>query len=455
MEWKLKDIAEAVSGKIVNQQPAEITGVQFDSRKISENELFVPIIADRDGHDFIKSAMENGAGAAFWSKSEAEVPKDFPVILVEDTFEALRVFAKWHLKQVNPTVVGVTGSNGKTTTKDMTAAVLAQKYQTHKTEGNYNNQIGLPMTVLSMPEDTEAVVLEMGMDKPGEIHALSTLAEPDLAVITMIGESHIEFFGSRAKIADTKMEIVDGLKDNGTFIYNGDEPLLESRAMNIQNKKTFGQTDSADIYPSEIDGGTRATTFKTNLNFDMDITIPTPGKYNVQNALAATLAGVELGLSLDEIKAGLESFKLTKNRLQWINGLDKSFILNDAYNASPSSMKAVLEYFSTISIKGKKIVVLGDILELGDLSKELHQSLSSSLLKEPFDFVVLYGNQMKYLYESLEDKLPKEKLIHFSGDKSQMVDYLKQTISSEDAVLIKSSFGTDLLSVVDALKDEK
>ncbi|RFP39376.1 UDP-N-acetylmuramoyl-tripeptide--D-alanyl-D-alanine ligase, partial [Klebsiella oxytoca] len=171
--------------------------------------------------------------------------------------------------------------------------------------------------------------------------------------------------------------------------------------------------------------------------------------------LAATLVGVELGLSLDEIKAGLESFKLTKNRLQWINGLDKSFILNDAYNASPSSMKAVLEYFSTISIKGKKIVVLGDILELGDLSKELHQSLSSSLLKEPFDFVVLYGNQMKYLYESLEDKLPKEKLIHFSGDKSQMVDYLKQTISSEDAVLIKSSFGTDLLSVVDALKDEK
>lgn len=452
-EWTIKEIAKASNGKLhhVSDDNLKIEGVNFDTRQLTDGSLFVPLVANRNGHDFIDNAITNGAKAAFWSDPIEKAPKGFPIIEVEDTLKAFQQFAKWHLKQVSPKVVGITGSNGKTTTKDMTEGVLATTFKTHKTKGNFNNQIGLPVTILDMPKDTEVAILEMGMDHAGEIHQLSTLAEPDIAVITMIGEAHIEFFGSREGIAEAKLEILDGLSADGTFIYPAEEPLLTDRVQSVLKKRTFGKTAQADLYATKIDPGLKSTTFILNEQEDLSVTLPTPGEYNVQNALAALLVGNELGISFEKGAEGLAAFNLTKNRLEWLDGVNNSQVLNDAYNASPSSVKAALNYFSSIEAKGKRIAVLGDMLELGSLSKSLHLSVAEAISPEKIDELIVYGEDMEVLYNELRDRFASEKIRHFVGEKQPMIDYLRKTIQPNDVVLVKASLGTDLLHVVNEL----
>lgn len=455
MSWKIQDITQAVGGQLVNASAdVSVTGVQFDSRKVESGDLFVPLKAERDGHDFAQSAVDNGAVVAFWSAETAKAPADLALILVEDTYQAMIDFAKWHLNQVKPIKIAITGSNGKTTTKDMVAATVSEKYRTHKTDGNFNNEIGVPITVLSMPADTEVAVIEMGMDREGDISLLSRMIEPDIAIITMIGESHIEYFGSRDNIAKGKLGILDGLSEQGLFIVNGDEPLLESGHSKAPKVLTFGQNDTNDLYATEIVTEKRQTTFKVNTNPDKAITIPTPGSYNVTNALSALLVGLALELTLDQAAHGLQGFQLTKNRLEWLDGINGSQILNDAYNASPSSMKAVLDYYSTLEVEGQKIAVLGDIRELGDLSEELHASIAKSIDPALIDTVMLYGPEMNVLYNRLLDQFDNEKLIYFKEDKEALVSTLKEVLTPNDTVLLKSSFGTDLLSVVDQIKKD-
>lgn len=451
--WTIKEIAEATGGTLhhVADDQLLIKGVDFDTRKLTEGSLFVPLVANRNGHDFIENASENGACAAFWSDPVEKAPADFPIIEVENTLEAFQQLAKWHLKQVSPKVVGVTGSNGKTTTKDMIEGVLSTTYRTHKTKGNFNNQIGLPVTILEMPKDTEVAILEMGMDHAGEIHELSILAEPDVAVITMIGESHIEFFGSREGIADAKTEILDGLSPEGTLVYPADEPLLETRVDRAPNTRTFGKAEKAELYATNIETSQRATSFSVNREPELTITIPTPGEYNVQNALAALLVGEELGVSIETGAKGLSTFNLTKNRLEWLDGVNDSQVLNDAYNASPSSVKAALNYFSALENTGKKVVVLGDMLELGALSQDLHRSLAEAIHADKVDELVLYGNDMKVLYEEVRNDFDQEAVRYFSGEKQPMIDHLRKIIQPNDVVLVKSSLGTDLLHVVNEL----
>lgn len=453
MTWKLSEVAKAIGGQLKNaSNELVIEGVQFDSRKLTEGDLFIPLVAERDGHDFIQSALDNGAVAALWSEAVEKVPEGFPVILVDDTFQGLVNFAKWHLQEVNPIKVAITGSNGKTTTKDMVAAVLSEKYRTHKTTGNFNNDIGVPITILNMPHDSEVAVIEMGMDKPGEISMLSNLVEPDIAIITMIGESHIEFFGSREKISEAKLEILEGLKEDGLFIANGDEPLLQSALANVPNAKTFGLEETNDIFSTDIHTEKRQTSFKVNIDPEKTITIPTPGRYNVNNALSSLLVGLELGMTLDQAAKGLQGFQLTKNRLEWLEGINGASVLNDAYNASPSSMKAVLDYYSTLDVEGQKIAVLGDIRELGHLSEELHLSIAKSIDPELIDVVILYGQEMKVLYNKLLSQFEESNLLHFEGNKTALVEKLQSIMNENDTVLLKSSLGTDLLSVVDKIK---
>ncbi len=355
---------------------------------------------------------------------------------------------------MNPKVVGITGSNGKTTTKDMTDAVLSSQYRVHKTRGNFNNHIGLPITILEMPIDTEVVILEMGMSQVGEIKVLSDLAEPDVAIITMIGESHIEFFGSRAGIADAKMEISSGLKEDGVLIYPGEESLLQDRVAFLADKqlKTFGSSTKNDLYPLSIDAQMNQTSFTTNENPNLTISLPVLGTYNVNNALAALTAGMVLGISIEKSAPKLAQFQLTKNRTEWLSGLNESSILNDAYNANPTAMKAVLDNFSTFKNKGKKIVVLGDMLELGEQTSELHLSVKDSLDPNQIDKVILYGDKMTVLYEALKETFNEENLFHFTGDKEPLIRFIKNEIGPEDYILLKSSLGTDLLSVVRALQ---
>lgn len=449
-KWTLNDIAQAIDGKIKNatDQNITVTSVSADSRSLEDGALFIPIISERNGHDFIESAIDNGAVAAFWSDDSEKVPSDFPIIKVKDTLEAYKTFAKWYLKEVHPKVVGITGSNGKTTTKDMTAAVLGTKFKTHKTAENENNQLGVPKSILSMPQDTEVLVLEMGMSHPDEISIHSKMGQPDIAVITMIGESHIEAFdGSRKKLAHEKLDILAGLTDGGLFIRPADEELIASQFDRDIRNRTFGWDDAADIYATDVSGDATSTTFIVE---DETITIPVPGKYNVNNALIAILIGQELGISLAEAKKGLENLEMTKNRLEWLDGQNGVYLLNDAYNASPTSVNAVLSYFEDIEVDGAKIVVLGDIRELGDRSKQYHEQLTKGIDLTQFKAIFLYGDEMKALYDKIADD--NNHVRHFTGEKDSLIKAIKEMATADDSVLFKSSNGTDLLSVVDELK---
>lgn len=457
ISWKIADIAQAVGGELVHAPEEEllITSIGTDSRDMGTDSIFVPLVAERNGHDFVASAVESGAVASFWSDDVDKAPDDLPVIVVDNTEKALKAFAKWHLQNVAPTVVGVTGSNGKTTTKDMTDAILSTKYKTHKTPGNENNQLGVPRTLLSMPSSTEVLILEMGMSEPGEISILSEIGEPDIAIITMIGESHIQAFdGSRKKLAQEKLDILTGLKEGGLFIRPQDEDLITDQFDHSLRNQTFGEKGQADIFATDIEGTAVETTFTVGTMEDetITITIPVPGKYNVQNALMAILVGMELEVSLADAKKGLETMELTKDRLEWIDGKNDVDLLNDAYNASPTSMKAAVEYFAGIEIEGEKIAVLGDILELGDSSKEFHESIADAIELDQFKAVYLYGDEMKALYEKLADA---EKVTHFTGGKEDLIKALETNAAPGDSVLFKSSNGTDLLSVVDKLRKEE
>lgn len=452
-KWNILDIVKAVDGKLINPPKKEqfIKGFQQDSRKIKEDFIFIPLIADRNGHDFVGKAKEKGAIASFWSDSLDDAPEDLPLIVVENTLKALQEVAVYHLKRVDPKVIAITGSNGKTTSKDMVNKVLEAKYSTHKTAGNYNNDIGLPLTILEMEPSTEMLILEMGTSNPGEIEFLSKLAQPDLAVVTMIGESHIESFGSREDLAKEKLSIRSALKKEGLFIYPANEPLIKERLFSDRRNKNFSITQSADLYAEKIIERRDLTEFTLvdkETKKKMRMEIPIPGSYNVNNALIALLVGLEFGVSLKKAKKQLSQLKITKNRLEWVDGVNNWSILNDAYNASPSSMRAVLGYFEKLKTKSDKVLVLGDILELGEFSESLHRGLADAIHLNSYASIFLYGVEMKALYKEIKKEKNSEKVYYFEESKEDLVRAIKDEVKESSYLLFKSSNGTDLLSLV-------
>ena len=438
MKMQLAEIAKALNTTCVGDEQTVITSVAFDSRKITDGGLFVPLVGDRDGHDFINSAINNGASATLWQTGHPNKPENIAVLEVDDPLQAMQDLARYYLRKVNPTVVGITGSNGKTTTKDMIAAVLSKRFNVHKTQANFNNEIGVPMTILEMKPNTEILVLEMGMDRPGQLHHLSELTHPDETVITMIGEAHIEFFGTRDKIADAKMEITDFLREDGEFIYNGDEPLLRERAEKLsQAKATFGfeKDDTVDSKQQ----------FK----------IPMIGKHNVSNAMAALSVGRHFGESDEEIAASLSNFTPTANRMEWEKGDVGEDIMSDIYNSNPTAVRAVITSFGQIEVPegNRRIAVLGDMLELGEKSAELHRNLEDCLDPQVINEVYLYGTEMKNLYDALEDKYDAEHLHYYDRDQMQrMIEDLKNDIKPHDIVVLKGSHGMHLEKVVERLR---
>ena len=454
MKMQLAEIADALNSELDKGEDTVITSVDFDSRKVTENSLFVPLDGERDGHDFVGSAIANGASATLWKKGHPNKPENIPVIEVEDPLTALQELAQYYLKKVNPTVVGITGSNGKTTTKDMVAAVLAKRFNVHKTQANFNNEIGVPTTILEMKPSTEIVVLEMGMDRAGQLHHLSSLVKPDVCVITMIGEAHIEFFGSRDKIADAKMEITDFLKEDGEFIYNGDEPLLRQRAEEIlQEKSTFGFEDSDTVYATSWHSEMHQTNFKVQ-DSEQEFTIPMIGKHNVSNAMAAISVGRHFHESDEEIAQALSHFTPTANRMEWETGDLGEAIMSDIYNSNPTAVDAVLTAFGQVEVKdnGRRIAVLGDMLELGKKSPELHAGLASVLDPKIINEVYLYGSEMKNLYEALGDKYDDNHLHYYPSDqRDSMTEALSNDIKSNDIVVLKGSHGMHLEKVLERL----
>lgn len=445
-----------------NFTDAVVANVEFDSRLVTPNTLFVPMIGtNTDGHVYVDKAIEQGATITFWSRKDLPAPEDrIAVIYVEDTLKAMQELAQYYRQVINPIVIGITGSNGKTTTKDMTAQVLIAKYQVHKTQGNYNNEIGLPYTLLKMTETTEVVVLEMGMSGFGEIDLLSQLAQPDHVAITLIGESHLEFLGSRAGIAQAKLEILSGLKDGGTFLYPGSEPLILQEMPALDKNivmKSFGFEDSFDVFAYDLIEEQSSTYFRTNLDDKVLCTIPVIGAYNVSNALIALSMADILGVPVEQAIFQLSQFQLTKHRVEWMKALNGAQVLNDAYNASPTSMKAILNTLARLQTQesGRKVAVLGDIRELGKASAQYHRGLAEFLDPEMIQEVYLFGTEMEHLYHELQNKYKSDKLFHVRESHQQLITLLKSQSQPDDIILVKSSLGVDLLKVVSGITGQE
>lgn len=456
----INEIAKAIKALDYESTHAHdtISSVAFDSRLLQPNSLFVPLVSERDGHDFADKALEKGASATLWSSTKKRPPEGLIAIYVEDTLEALKDLARYYLNMIQPKVIAITGSAGKTTTKDLTAAALSSVYCVHKTAANFNNEIGVPVTILSMPEGTEVLVLEMGMNHAGEITKLSQLAQPDIAVITMIGESHIEYLGSRENIAKAKLEILDGLKKEGTLIYPGSEELLTKHIPDhlSQTILKVGLDEQEDIYAINETIQSHRSYFYTNLSPEVELSIPLSGGYNIQNALMACGVAYKCGLSVEQIKTALSESPLTSNRTEWVQGIENTRILDDTYNANPTAMKAVITNFGKIEstkMSSRKLLVLGDMLELGEFSWDLHASVATVIVPDIFQEVYLYGTQIKALYEALiKDDFPEERVHYFPEDKREMITLLKEHLVPDDEILVKGSHGMALLDVVDALR---
>ncbi|MFE5431633.1 UDP-N-acetylmuramoyl-tripeptide--D-alanyl-D-alanine ligase [Peribacillus simplex] len=453
----LKQVHEMAEGlnDISPFQSKGINGVTIDSRTVKEGCLFIPLKGGQvDGHQYVKQALAQGAAASFWQRDVPNPPNDLPIIIVENTEKALQQLARSYRQQLNIKVIGITGSNGKTTTKDMTAALLATTYKVHKTIGNFNNHLGLPLTVLSMEEDTEAAVLEMGMSSRGEIEFLSKMAKPDVAIITNIGESHLLDLGSREEIANAKLEIVAGLAKDGTLIYHGDEPLLRNHIKDFPNLNviSFGRTEQNDLYPQTISQGADSTAFtiasgEKEINYE----IPVLGNHNVLNALAAILVAKEFNVDDSSIRKGLSTIQLTNMRMELVEGAKGQKIINDAYNASPTSVKAAVELVEGLSGFEKKILVLGDMLELGPQEKDFHLKIGELISNERIDKIFTFGPLAEFIAKGASKSFSSEQVRPFQ-DKQELIEELKSSTQGNDIILVKASRGMKLEEVVQALQ---
>ncbi len=457
-----------------------LAGVSFDTRSLVPGQLFIPLAGARDGHDFYEAAVRSGAAASLWSRSRplpavGETGSGIPLLFVDDPLAALQRLASGYLAATGAIVVAVTGSNGKTTTKDMIYSVLSARYRrVHKTDGNFNNEIGLPMTILGAAADTEAFVLEMGMSERGEIALLTRLARPDIAVITNVGESHLLQLGSRRNIARAKLEIAEGLKPGGMLVMNGDEPLLaeelDPAAMLPEGGTVvkFGEGEACDLIAREIASTVDRTTFVVQTRDGADrgvaaaagsgadlaaetFEIPVPGKHNALNALTAIAAGRRLGLSHAEIADGLQAVKLTHMRIEQSRAANGAVILNDAYNASPTSVRAAIRLLAGLRGYRCRRLVLGDMLELGPDEAEFHMGIGRMLSPEAADILYTYGELSQHIAEAAKPAYPAGAVRHFA-DKRQLAEALIHETDPGDLVLLKGSRGMKLEEIAEALE---
>ncbi|WP_458121741.1 UDP-N-acetylmuramoyl-tripeptide--D-alanyl-D-alanine ligase [Paenibacillus sp. Z6-24] len=448
-------IADMCGGQLNGDPSVLCHGVIIDSRQLHDNCLFIPIIGERmDGHDLVGQVLADGAAAALW-QADHGAPPTGNTIVVENTLEALQQLASAYLDSTEAQVIGITGSNGKTTTKDMIYALMTEAYRVHKTEGNFNSHIGLPLTILAMPRDTQILILEMGMRARGEIELLSHIARPDTAVITNIGESHLEQLGSREEIARAKLEIVNGLKPSGLLVYHGDEPLLKQVLAEPQyvsqemRKVTFGMEHNNDLYATGMMTQEQSTIFTTNALSEEAWNLPVLGAHNMVNAMAAILVANAYGLSEAQIRQGFAKLRLTGMRIEMLQGRDGITLLNDAYNASPSSMKAAIDVLGSLKGYKRKIAVLGDMLELGTEELAYHEQIGEYVDGQA-DLLLTYGERGKAIASGAARHLPPEAIRSYTS-KPELIDDLLQTARSKDVILFKASRGMRLEEVIQAL----
>ncbi len=445
----VKEIIEATKGRLLSGNlDDDIIGFTQDTRKIKEGDMYIPLIGEKnDGHDYIEQAFINGASSIITSK-EVQYPHK-NVILVEDTLKAMSDMAHYLRKNRNVKVVGITGSVGKTSTKDMIYSVVSTKYKTLKTLGNYNNHIGLPLTILRYC-DEEVMILEMGMNHLGEIDHLTKIAEPDIAAITNVGTAHIGELGSRENILKAKMEIVHGLKNHGTLVINDDNDMLHTVEADDYSLIRVGKNSQCDLKAYHIDLQLEESYFDLCYHEQTyHIHVPVSGEHFVYNALIAIGVGLSLGIDIELCIQGVENFELTKNRMDIIELKNNIKVIDGTYNANLDSMKSSIDVLS--QYQNRKIAILADMLELGEYEKTLHEEVGSYIVEKNIDELLCVGQASQYIVKKAQE-LGLLQAYHFE-DNQELIQYLKEFIDENDVLLVKGSNGMHLKDVVEYLKE--
>lgn len=449
----LKNLALACNGTYVGAkeiEDKEVTCIFTDSRKAEAGGLFVPIKGARvDAHDFIEQVMEKGVLATLSEKDLGEKP--FPYILVKSSLTAVKDIAEFYLKQLQIPVVGITGSVGKTSTKEVIASVLAQKYNILKTQGNFNNELGLPLTIFRLRDEHEMAVLEMGISDFGEMHRLAKIARPNTCVITNIGLCHLEFLKSRDGILKAKTEIFDYLQSDGHIILNGDDDKL----VTVQEAKGikpvfFGVENHQGIWADEIKPeGLKGISCCIHAGEEsFSVLIPVPGKHSVYNALAATAVGLTYGLTIEEIRKGIESLQSVSGRFHIIETPEYT-VIDDCYNANPISMKASLDVLT--DALGRKVAILGDMGELGADERKMHQEVGRYAAEREIDVLLCVGELSADMAEAARTVSSKTQVEHFAN-KEDLMKELPELLEKGDTVLVKASHFMEFGEIVEKLK---
>lgn len=465
MNLKIKDILKCTNGKlIIGDTEKECKNYSKDTRTIKKGDTYIGIKGEKfDGSSFWKNALNNGAETVIINNIKLDEIEEYKkqnknIIQVEDTIKAIGEMASYKMKiqkeKYNLKVVGVTGSVGKTSTKDIIANVLSKKYKVLKTEGNNNNHIGLPLTILRL-QDEDIAVIEMGMNHFGEISYLTKIAKPDIAVITNIGTSHIGNLGSRENILKAKLEILEGM-DKKKIVINNDNDLLNKWYLENKNNieiHTFGIKNESEFNAKNIKLKENSSEFICeNTNEKINIEVPVGGEHFILNALCGLTVGKLLNLNNEEIKKGIKDFKLTAKRME-INHLKNNItIINDSYNASYESMKASILNLKNMNGE-RKIAVLGDMFELGDFSEKLHKEVGTEIYKNKIDKLYLIGNYSKFIGEEAEKEGYKKENIFYFENKDELFNNLKNNLKSGDVILIKASNGMKLFEIAEKLKN--
>ena len=449
----IQEITAAVGGVWWNpgeDMPA-VTAVCTDSRKITPGCLFLPWVGEKfDGHDFIDAALDAGAAGCLCAKLPQDIRPDKFYIKVADTRLALRALASAYRDRFDIPVVQITGSVGKTTTKEMIASVLGARYRVLKTEGNFNNDIGTPLTLLNLTDEHEAAVIETGMNHFGEIEYLGAMVRPDVAVISNIGDAHIEFLGSREGILKAKCEIFAHLKEGGIAILNGDDSLLDTVEVPFKTVRC-GQDDNSQVRVTEVtDLGVEGIncTVVTEKDTYM-LTIPAPGEHMVYSASMAVAVGEALGLEHDEIVRGVAAYEPTGSRMRVVRLPEGRILLDDCYNANPQSVTAALEVLAKTACD-RQVAVLGDMGELGDLTDQAHYNMGALAAMLGIDYVVAIGEKAARIADGTA--LGGGEVLHFAT-KEEAVDTLAELLEPNTVMLVKASHSMQFGALVRRLQE--
>ena len=435
----VREMSAATGGKLYGNENVVITELSTDSRTIGGGVWFIPIKGERfDGHDYIDMALEKGAAGCFCDHLPETLREDKAYILVEDTKRAMKELASWYRDRFSLPIIQITGSVGKTTTKEMIASVLSQGLRTHKTKGNLNGDIGAPLMVLGISDDHEAAVIETGMDNFGQIRYLGEMIRPDFAVISNIGEAHMEYLGSREGILKAKSEIFENLKAGGVAVLNGDDALLNTLELPFETVRC-GMGENSSVRVENVKdlgvGGVTCTVRTEKALYHMEI--PVPGVHMVYSAAMAAAIGERLGLSVEQIERGVRSFEQTGERMRVERLTGGRIMLNDSYNANPQSMGAALKVLAATDA-GKRIAMLGDMKELGDATAPGHQEMGRLVGELGIDTLIAVGPYCKeYMVPAAREAGCAD--VRWYADKTESYEELLSLYCEGAAVLLKAS----------------